>query len=66
MVPELKLDGAVIATGAPLKLGEELDLTFTLSHPTYGSRTYRSPVIAGGYQALTAIGGVAATRLSAL
>jgi len=67
VVPELKLDGEVIATGAPRKLGDELDLTFTLSHPTYGSRTYRSPVIVGSYQALTAIGGsVAATRLSAL
>lgn len=63
VVPELKLNGEVISTGQSLALGEELDLTFTLYHPSYGNRTYYSPVIAGSYQAITTIGGSISSRI---
>jgi len=55
VVPELKVNGLVVKTGAPMKLGEELDFITQVKFPhrTHPPRTYK--VIAGSYLSVNAI-----------
>ena len=56
VIPELKLDGQVIKSGSPMKLGEELPFTFQTLHPTETQSPYTYPVIAGSYLAIAVFG----------
>ncbi|MEW8646457.1 MAG: transglutaminase domain-containing protein [Candidatus Thiodiazotropha endolucinida] len=67
IVPELKIEGQVVKTGAAMSLGEELDFVTRIkfAHKTMPSRTYK--VIAGSYLSVNVIAGsVSAQRLSDL
>lgn len=57
VLPEIKLNGQVIATGNPMPLGEDVDLSYKLIHPSHGVQTFYSPVVAGSYVSIAAIGG---------
>ncbi|MDH5368468.1 MAG: hypothetical protein OEW99_00470 [Gammaproteobacteria bacterium] len=57
VLPEIKLNGQVIATGNAMPLGEDVDLSYKLIHPTHGQQTFFSPVVAGSYVSIATIGG---------
>jgi RHS repeat-associated protein len=47
--PELRLDGALLETGAATTPGTQASITFTVTHNAFGfSRTFSQPLIAGG------------------
>ncbi|OGR35177.1 MAG: hypothetical protein A2091_10950 [Desulfuromonadales bacterium GWD2_61_12] len=50
--PELRLDGQVVATGAPIGLGGTNIFTMTFSDPAYGSSQIVNSIDAGVYQAI--------------
>jgi len=50
--PELRIDGQVVATGAPLGLGGTNIFTMTFSDPSYGSNQVVNYIDAGVYQAI--------------
>lgn len=65
--PEIKLNGAVISMGSPMRLGEEIDLSYKVVLPTHGAKTFYSPIIAGSYVSIATIGGsVSASILNTL
>ena len=67
VIPELKLNGKVVASGDPMNLGDELDFVFQVTRPNETRAPYTYKVIAGSYLAIASIGqGVAVSRLSAL
>lgn len=67
LVPELRLDGEVVATGGAMRPGEELDFAFTVEQRGYGTDTSVSPVIAGSYLHVAVAGGsVSPARLQGL
>ena len=57
VIPELKVEGIVKMTAAPLLLGQELALTFKITDPSHGVQTYSKAVAGGSYIALGVIGG---------
>ena len=57
VTPELRIDGALAATGVPMPLGEELAFTFSVKDPVHGIRHYPNQVVAGSYLAVGVIGG---------
>ncbi len=57
VVPELRLDGKLVKSGAPMALGEDLNLNYTLIDPTRGSVRFNSPVVAGSYLSIGTAGG---------
>lgn len=59
VVPEITVDGEIVATGSTMRLGEELGITFdaTLTNSTPIVRTYNVP--AGSYLSLAAMSGKA-------
>jgi len=57
VLPEIKLNGIVIATGNAISLGEDVDLSYKLIHPSHGTSTFYSPVVAGSYVSIATIGG---------
>lgn len=57
VVPELKVDGTTLLSGAPLALGGELPFTYRVTMPVHGTRSYTNPVIAGSYLAVGVVGG---------
>lgn len=64
VIPELKVDGVVRYVGSALRLGEEIDLSYNIIRAGQSVENFRSPVIAGSYQALTTIGGsISSTQL---
>jgi len=50
--PELRIDGQVVATGAPVGLGGTNIFTMTFSDPSYGSSQVVNYIDAGVYQAI--------------
>lgn len=67
VLPEIKLNGTVIATGNPMQLGEDVDLSYKVSLPTHGAKIFYSPVVAGSYVSIATIGGsVSVKKLSEL
>jgi transglutaminase-like putative cysteine protease len=56
VVPEMRLDGALIASGDPMGLGEELPFSFHTLHPLETRRPYSYPVVAGSYLAIAVVG----------
>jgi len=50
--PELRVDGQVVATGAPVGLGGTNIFTMVFSDPAYGSSTIENYIDAGVYQAI--------------
>ena len=50
--PELRIDGQVVATGAPTGLGGTDVFTMTFSDPSYGSSTITNYLDAGVFQAI--------------
>ncbi|WP_233189375.1 transglutaminase-like domain-containing protein, partial [Geothermobacter hydrogeniphilus] len=50
--PELRIDGQVVATGAPVGLGGTNIFTMTFSDPSYGSTTITNYLDAGVFQAI--------------
>jgi len=50
--PELRIDGQVVATGAPVGLGGTNIFTMTFSDPSYGSSQVLNYIDAGVYQAI--------------
>ena len=57
VIPELKLNGETVLSGNSMPLGEEIDLSYKMTMPTYGSFKKYSPVTAGSYLAITTVGG---------
>ncbi len=63
VVPELRVDGEVVLTGASVRLGEDVNFAFEVSGDG-ARRVYPSPIVAGSYLAVAVIsGGVSVTRL---
>jgi len=50
--PELRIDGQVVATGAPVGLGGTNIFTMTFNDPAYGSEQITNYIDAGVYQAI--------------
>jgi len=50
--PELRIDGQIVATGAPVGLGGTNIFTMTFSDPSYGSSQIVNNIDAGVYQAV--------------
>jgi hypothetical protein len=64
VVPELKLNGQVIKTGSPMRLGAEITFGFDSGFVSSGTVRKSYNVIAGSYLAIAAIAGsVSATAL---
>jgi len=57
VIPEIKLNGKNVSSGAPMLLGDEIDLSYKMSLPSHGTNTFHSPVVAGSYVSITTIGG---------
>lgn len=57
VVPELKVGGAVVLSGAPIALGQEVNYSFRVSDPSHGVREYPNRAVAGSYLAIGLIGG---------
>jgi hypothetical protein len=67
VVPELKLDGQVVAAAPPMTLGEELDLVTRVTYPTISVPARTQTVIAGSFLVVNAVAAnVAAPALEAL
>lgn len=65
--PELRIDGLVVATGAPVGLGGTNIFTMTFSDPTYGSSQVVNYIDAGVYQAIGLnLGKISQDQLTAL
>jgi hypothetical protein len=52
VVPELRIDGQLVATGAPVGLGGTNIFNMTFSDPTYGSTVITNYINAGSYNAI--------------
>lgn len=59
--PELRIDGAVVATGGAIGMGEIEDFNITITPPTTSAQVVNNKVTAGEYNAVT----LALTRISA-
>lgn len=57
VVPELRVDGEVVSSGAPLGVGEEMDFAFTVNQRGIGPQTERKAVVAGSYLHIAVAGG---------
>ena len=57
VVPELKVAGETVLTGARMRLGEELAFRYSVRDPVHGLRHYPNKVVAGSYLAVGVIGG---------
>jgi len=67
VVPEIRLNGEVVHTGARMQLGEEIDFNFTVDQLGFGTDTAVSPIPAGAFVAIAVAGGsVAPQRLENL
>jgi len=67
VIPEIKLNGAVISSGNAMSLGEEVDLSYKITLPTHGAHNFYSPVVAGSYVSIATIGGsVSVSKLNNL
>ena len=55
VIPEIKVDGAVVLAGSPMPLGEDLPFAFQIVTPQETSRIYQSPVVSGSYLALATV-----------
>lgn len=55
VIPELRIDEEVVATGAPLNLGNDIDVWYNTEVVGLGRSHDRSTVIAGSYLAIAAI-----------
>ena len=67
VVPELALNGQVIKTDNPMRLGEELPFTFAITYQGANLRPYTYPVTAGSYLSVAVVGGnVSPTTLQRL
>ncbi len=65
--PELRIDGQVVATGAPVGLGGTNISTMTFSDPAYGSSQITNYIDAGVYQAIGLnLGRISAEQLTGL
>ncbi len=65
--PELRIDGQVVATGAPIGLGGTNIFTMTFSDPSYGSSQIVNYIDAGVYQAIGLnLGRISQDQLTAL
>ncbi len=65
--PELRIDGQVVATGAPVGLGGTNIFTMTFSDPSYGSSQVVNYIDAGVYQAIGLnLGKISQEQLTAL
>ncbi len=65
--PELRIDGQVVATGAPVGLGGINISTMTFSDPAYGSSQVTNYIDAGVYQAIGLnLGRISAEQLTSL
>lgn len=65
--PELRIDGQVVATGAPVGLGGTNIFTMTFSDPSYGSSQVVNYIDAGVYQAIGLnLGKISQDQLTAL
>lgn len=65
--PELRIDGQVLATGAPTGLGGTDIFTMTFSDPSYGSSTITNYLDAGVFQAIGLnLGRISQEQLTAL
>lgn len=65
--PELRIDGQVVATGAPVGLGGTNIFTMTFSDPSYGSSQVVNYIDAGVYQAIGLnLGRISQDQLTAL
>jgi transglutaminase-like putative cysteine protease len=65
--PELRIDGQVVATGAPVGLGGVNIFTMTFSDPAYGSDQITNYIDAGVYQAIGLnLGKISAEQLTNL
>jgi len=65
--PELRIDGQVVATGAPVGLGGTNIFTMTFSDPSYGSSQVVNYIDAGEYQAIGLnLGNISQDQLTAL
>lgn len=65
--PELRIDGQVVATGAPVGLGGTNIFTMTFSDPSYGSSQVVNYIDAGVYQAIGLnLGRISQEQLSAI
>ncbi|MEW8000817.1 MAG: transglutaminase domain-containing protein [Candidatus Thiodiazotropha endolucinida] len=62
VIPELRVEGEVVKSGAAMSLGEELDFVtgIRFAHKTMPSRTYK--VIAGSYLSVNVIAGSVSTQ----
>lgn len=64
MIPEIKIDGKVVASGNSLSLGANLDLGFKLLGPISGAQIF-SKIVAGSYLSITTVGGsISLTQLT--
>ncbi|ACM21809.1 transglutaminase/protease-like domain protein [Geotalea daltonii FRC-32] len=65
--PELRIDGQVVATGAPVGLGGTNIFTITFSDPSYGASQITNYIDAGVYQAIGLnLGRISQEQLTAL
>ncbi len=65
--PELRIDGQVVATGAPVGLGGTNIFTMTFSDPSYGTSQVTNYIDAGVYQAIGLnLGRISQEQLTAL
>ncbi|MDD2850685.1 MAG: transglutaminase domain-containing protein [Desulfuromonadaceae bacterium] len=65
--PELRIDGQIVATGAPVGLGGTNIFTMTFSDPSYGSSQVVNYIDAGVYQAIGLnLGRISQEQLSAI
>jgi len=55
VVPELKLDGEVVAAAAPMTLGEDLNLVTRVTYPTTSVPAHTQTVVAGSFLVVNAV-----------
>lgn len=61
VIPELRIEGEVIAAGDPMPLGEEMEFHFNPTIAGVGALSYSYSVISGSYLSVAAIGNDVAT-----
>ena len=57
VVPELKVDGETVLAGSPMRLGEDLAFSYSVSDPIFCTKRYPNQVVAGSFLAIAVIGG---------
>jgi len=57
VVPQLKIEGETVLTGASLGLGEELAFSYSVRDPIHGTQHYPNRVLAGSHLSVAVIGG---------